>query len=143
MTPALRKTHRIAWFSLAVLLPLAWLAAVLAVPDKLCQEPARAPQPAPLGSIVQSKQSENLLLNLRSDAAGRRYQLEVLITKPLTSPNAVVWCKQADQTNKQLGLLGAKGVYRFDLDSTATQTIEVTVTDELKKQQLAALKRDR
>jgi|GEM_PF-709576 len=143
MTPALRKTHRIAWFSLAVLLPLAWLAAVLAVPDKLCQEPARAPQPAPLGSIVQSKQSENLLLNLRSDVEDSRYQLEILITKPLTSANAVVWCKQADQTNKQLGLLGAKGVYRFDLDSTATQTIEVTVTDELKKQQLAALKWDR
>jgi hypothetical protein len=143
MTPALRRTHRIAWFSLALLLPVAWLAAVLVVPDKVCQEPARAPRPAPLGSIVQSKQSENLLLNLRRDAAGSRHQLEILITKPLTSANAVVWCKQEDHPDKQIGLLGARGVYRFDLDSTAIQTIEVNVTDELKKQQLATLKWER
>lgn len=116
MTPALRKTHRYAWYTLALLLPAGWLAAILAIPDDIRQQPVRREQAPPLPVVAQSRPSGDLLINLRQDSAGVRRQLEIFIQKPLTEPNTAVILENRP-TEQLLGLLGARGVWRFNLDS--------------------------
>ena len=126
MTPALRKVHRYTWYTLAVLLPAAWLAAVLSIPDEIWQEPVRPQLPAPLPVIAYSRQSGDWLINIRRDSSGLRRQLEILIGKPLTEPNVSVYLRynrpgsgpdtQASHNpDVFLGLLGARGIHRIDL----------------------------
>ncbi len=114
MTPKLRKIHRYTWFSLAILLPIGWLAAIWAIPGEVWQTPVRVEQPAALPFILQSKESGDFVINLRQDSAGERRQIEIFIKKPLTSPNTTVTVEGQEKT---LGLLGTRGVYHFDLDS--------------------------
>jgi hypothetical protein len=119
MTPHLRKIHRYIWFSLAVLLPIGWLAAIWAIPGEVWQTPVRAEQPAALPVILQSKESGDFVVNLRQDSAGERRQVEIFIKKPLTNPNMTVTVEGQERT---LGLLGTRGVHRFDLDSLSAQS---------------------
>ncbi len=118
MTPTLRKIHRYIWFSLAVLLPIGWLAAIWAIPGEVWQTPVRAEQPAALPVILQSKESGDFVINLRQDSASARRQVEIFIKKPLTNPNTTI---TAEGSEKALGLLGTRGIYRFDLDSLSAQ----------------------
>lgn len=122
MTPKLRKAHRYIWFSLAVLLPIGWLAAIWAIPGEVWQTPVRAEQPAALPLILQSKESGDFVINLRQDSAGAQRQVEIFIKKPLLNPNTTVTVegggsKVEGQKEILLGLLGTRGVYHFDLDS--------------------------
>ncbi len=120
MTPQLRKAHRYIWFSLAVLLPLGWLAAIRAIPDEIWQQPLRPLQPAQLPRVVRSKPSGDFIISLREDSAGMRRQIEIFVQKPLSNPNTVVTAGSNGEV--LLGLLGTRGVSRFDLDSlTALQ----------------------
>lgn len=114
MTPKLRKAHRYIWFSLAILLPIGWLAAIWAIPGEVWQTPVRAEQPAALPLILQSKESGDFVINFRQDSAGERRQIEIFIKKPLTNPNTTITMEGQEKT---LGLLGTRGVWRFDLDS--------------------------
>lgn len=114
MTPKLRKAHRYIWFSLAILLPIGWLAAIWAIPGEVWQTPVRAEQPDALPLILQSKESGDFVINFRQDSAGERRQIEIFIKKPLTNPNTTITMEGQEKT---LGLLGTRGVWRFDLDS--------------------------
>lgn len=138
MTPALRKTHRYTWFALAVLLPLGWVSAILVIPGPVCQDPSRAPQPEALSELLGTKQSGHFLVNWRSDHSKTRHQVEILITKPLETPNAVVRIVADDQGDPLPGLLGSRGLYRFDLDRSGAQTIRIRIEDDLKKTTLAS-----
>lgn len=119
MTPQLRRAHRYIWYTLAVLLPLGWLAAIRAIPDSVWQTPIRTTQPEPLPVLVQSKQSGDLVFNLREDSTGARRQIECWISKPLDEPNATLILE--GQPPAALGLLGARGAWRFALDSLHAQ----------------------
>jgi len=120
MTPKLRKIHRYTWFSLAVLLPIGWLAAIWAIPGEVWQTPVRPEHPvAFLPFIVQSKESGDFVINLREDKTGERRQIEIFIKKPLTNPNTTITIEGQEKT---LGLLGTRGVWRFDLDSLSAQS---------------------
>lgn len=115
MTPKLRKAHRYIWFSLAILLPIGWVAAIWVMPGEVWQTPVRPEQPvAFLPFIVQSKESGDFVINLREDKWGERRQIEIFIKKPLTNPNTTITIEGQEKT---LGLLGTRGVYHFDLDS--------------------------
>ncbi len=115
MTPQLRKAHRYIWFSLAVLMPLGWLLAIRAIPDEIWQQPLRPAQPAQLPLLVRSKQSGDFVISLREDSSSKHKQVEVFIKKPLENPNTVITI--GNDGGVLLGLLGTRGVYRFDLDS--------------------------
>ena len=119
MTPRLRKIHRYTWFSLAVLLPLGWLAAIWVIPREVWQTPVRPEQPAQLPIVLQSKESGDFVINLRQDSAGEQRQIEIFIKKPLTNPNTTITVEGQEKT---LGLLGTRGVWRFDLDSLSAQS---------------------
>ena len=124
MTPTLRKAHRYTWFSLAILLPIGWLAAIWAIPGEVWQTPVRVEQPAALPLILQSKESGDFVINLRQDSTGERRQVEIFIKKPLTNPNTTLMVEVGGSKveGKVLGLLGTRGVWRFSLDSLAAKS---------------------
>jgi len=125
VTPKLRKAHRYIWFSLAVLLPIGWLAAIWAIPGEVWQTPVRAEQPAALPLLLQSKESGDFVINLLQDSTGKRRQVEIFIKKPLTNPNTTITVEGGGskaEGEKLLGLLGTRGVWRFDLDSLSAQS---------------------
>lgn len=122
MTPALRRAHRRIWYALAILLPLGWLAAVLAIPGDLRQEPMRAPQAVALPVLLASKESGPFLINLRGDSSRTRKQVEILLKSPQTNPSTLVYWSSADHRAPQLlGALQTRGLYRFALDSLTAQ----------------------
>lgn len=114
MTPQLRKIHRYTWFSLAILLPIGWLAAIWAIPAEVWQTPIRPDQPDPLPIVLQSRESGDFVINLRQDSTGIRQQIEIVIKKPLTNPNTTVTAEGEKEI--LLGLAGTRGIWRFDLD---------------------------
>lgn len=115
MTPTLRKAHRYIWYTLAVLLPLGWAAAIWVMPGEIWQQPIRSAQTDPLPALVVSKQSGDIVVNLRQDREGARQQLEFQVVKPLTQANTSVIVEGRPEV--LLGALGARGAWRFDLDS--------------------------
>lgn len=138
MTPTLRKAHRYIWFSLAVLLPAGWLAAIWAIPGDVWQTPVRPEQPAPLAIVVQSKESGDFVVNLRQDSAGGRKQIEIFIKKPLLTPNTTLI---AEGPEKIIGQLGTRGFWRFDLDSLTTQSkpLKIRFEDKIQGRTLRTL----
>ena len=134
MTPTLRTAHRYIWVSLALLLPLGWLATIWAIPAGVWQTPIRPGQPAQLPLLVQSKQSGDFVINLRQDSLGSRRQIEVFIKKPQTSPNTTLLVETdgpaAEKKGRVLGLLGSRGIWRFELDSLTTRSPRFTLLFE-------------
>jgi hypothetical protein len=132
MTPFLRKAHRYIWFSFAVLLPVGWLAAVLAIPDAVWQQPVRPEEPEQLPLEVRSTQSGDFVISLRQDSSGTQRQIEILITRPLTNPNTMLLLEKANNREDKtlLGLLGSRGIHRFNLDSTAARSNTLTLRFE-------------
>lgn len=121
MTPTLRRAHRYTWYVFAFLLPLAWLAAIRAIPGPVSQEPVRPPQPAALPVLLASRESGNVLVNLRADSAGARKQVEILLKSPQTNPSTLVyWSAGAGGPTQLIGALQTRGLYRFALDSLAS-----------------------
>lgn len=142
MTPVLRKTHRYVWYALAFLLPLGWLAAIRAIPDTIWQQPVRLEQPVPLPVVRQSRQSGDLLINLRQDSSGAQQQVEIFIQKPLTNPNTTVTLVgKAAGAETLLGLLGARGVRRFNLDGLAARDtpLQLRIEDRIQGRILGSI----
>ncbi|MCK6691202.1 MAG: hypothetical protein L6Q97_03765 [Thermoanaerobaculia bacterium] len=137
MTPALRKTHRYAWYALAILLPMGWLAAIRAIPGEIRQQPVRREQALALPVLAQSRQSGDLLINLRQDSSGTKRQLEIFIQKPLSNPNTLVILEN-QHAEQLIGLLGTRGVWRFDLDSL-TVPIKLRLEDKIHNRVLQKL----
>ena len=121
MTITLRKIHRYTWFAFAFLLPLGWLAAILALPETVWQSPVYLGQPPQLPNLLQSKESGDFVLNLRQDSTEQLKQIEIFIKKPQVNPSTVVIIETIDpikgKKEQPLGLLGSRGVWRFNLDS--------------------------
>lgn len=133
MTPTLRKAHRITWFTLALVLPIAWLAAIWVIPDAVFQDPLRPAQPDALAALVRSKETHDLRFSLRQDASGTKQQLEVLILKPLEQANATLVLESNPEI--ALGQLGARGVWRFALESPTgtTDSLRLRVEDRIRQ----------
>jgi len=116
MSPFLRKAHRYAWFSLALLLPLGWLAAIWVIPDDVIQTPAGQVQPDALPLVLHSREAGDFVINVRSDSSDTKRQIEILIKKPLGNPNTTL-VAESNGSASTLGLLGTRGIRRFDLNS--------------------------
>lgn len=129
MTSALRKIHRNSWFVLAVLLPLAWIAAIRAIPGEFFQQPVRAAQADPLPLTLASRQSGDFVVSLRTDSSGLRNQIEIIITQPLTNPNTTVTVNGKSEI-----ILGTRGIRRFEPDSATARNRPLTLRFEDKIQ---------
>ncbi|ADB38543.1 hypothetical protein [Spirosoma linguale] len=114
MTPTLRRTHQAIWFSLAIVLPLVFVAVLYLTPQPLRQEPIYAPLPSALPILVRSVNSPALTVSLRTSPDARSSQLEIRVKTALETPSAVVRVRQKN-TWQPVGLLNAPGLYRFPL----------------------------
>lgn len=141
MTVRQREIHFFTWVALSVLLPMGWLAAIIALPRPVVQEPVRQAAEEPLPIIVHSAQAGDFIVNLRRDISDNRRQIEIFIQKPLTAPNVSVRLKTNPDSEILLGALGTRGFYRFDLDSTTARVpaFDLVFTDEIRRRQLRAL----
>ena len=139
MTPALRNAHRYTWYTLAVVLPLGWAAAVWVMPGPVWQTPLRVGQPEPLPAIVLSKQSGDVIVSLRQSRGADQQQVEIQVIKPLEQANTSVVVE--GQPEIVLGVLGARGAWRFDLDSpTATRRpLRIRLENNITRQPLRTI----
>lgn len=141
MTPALRKLHRYTWFSLALLLPFGWLAAIRAIPDAVWQTPARAARPAALPFVAVAKESGDFVVVLRRDSTGRQGQVEILIKKPLSVPNVTIVAENAAPGSSpagdtNLGVLAPNGICRFPLSGPPTLPLRLRFEDKIRNRLL-------
>lgn len=128
-TPALRRAHRMIWLLLAVLLPVGFIAALLAYQSPLYQEPIAQLLPVPLPVLVRSVASDSVVINLRRAAQGGERQLEIVLKQPFGVPSAVVRVRQTGNW-RAVGLLNAPGTYRFPMPNTDVHP-RVEIVDDL------------
>ncbi|GAB2584032.1 hypothetical protein [Spirosoma areae] len=129
MTPTLRRSHRIMWLGLAILLPIGFVAALrLNTIPPVQVQPIGLPLAASLPVLIKSINNPGLQVNLRRDRKSAERQLEIIVRQPLEVPSVVV--RVGDAGGQAIGQLDVAGVYRFSLpDSSAYPTI--TLTDEV------------
>lgn len=111
MVPELRKRHRRVWRMAALVLPLGFVLAIIALPKPVTQAQLYNNTTLPLHKLEQTRETAWLLVRLFA-ADSLHKQLEITVKQPLNIPAAQVFWQ-----NRYLGNLGAKGVQRFALDS--------------------------
>lgn len=109
----LRNRHYMVWIMLTILLPIGFFAAWRFVPNKIFDESELALLQPAVGELVQSYTTTNFVVNLRVGNVGA--QVEVLIRQPLENPSTFVYLGDTVEEATTLGVLGAKGLYRFNL----------------------------
>lgn len=129
MTPELRQRHRRVWQLWAILLPIGFVSAILVLPQKVTQATLVENTATPLSKIIQTKETDWLTANIRSSDSDNK-QLEIVLKKPLNVPSTQIFWQ-----NTFLGNLGAKGTYRFPLDSlqTANPPYTLEIIDPIHK----------
>lgn len=134
MTPSLRRAHRMIWLLLVVMLPLGFVAALLAYQSPQQQEPITLSPPAPLPVLLRSVASDSVVVHLRRAAQGGALQLDIALEQPFEVPSAVVRVRQAGAW-RAVGLLDAPGTYRFPLPTTDSHP-RVEIVDDLHRRTL-------
>ena len=137
MTPALRKYHRVFWLGMAAILPVFYLAAIFAIPEPIPDTSAHNTGPEELPIVIRTKATQIFDLAVRADTVSQSFQLEVIVRKPLTYPEAVIYVSfdPSLKVSKRIlvGRLSSLGVHRFALgDSGVNGTYEIEIMDPIK-----------
>lgn len=136
----LRRRHRNMWMILAVLLPIGFVSAYLAIPEFIHENEFEAWKSVAYSTIINSAETDNLLVNLRKDENLPGQQIEVLIKQPLSSPGILVYlAEQPTENIRQANLLGsleANGAQRFTLNDFLAnfKAFHLLFYDNLKKE---------
>ena len=137
MTPALLKYHRVVWFSLAIILPVFYIAAIISIPATVVNRETGIVNPEPLVDVERTQSSNAFIVSLRTDTAREKFQLELVMRKPLSNPEAIVYAayKASENVSKRvfLGKLSSRGLYRFSLgEDAATGAYIIEIFDPIK-----------
>ena len=126
MTPNLRRSHRIMWLGLAILLPIGFVAALrLNTIPPVQEQPIGLPIVASLPILIKSVEKPGLQVNLRRNGQSRARQLEIVVRQPLEVPSGVVRVGSG-ANGRAIGTVDVAGTYRFALpDSSAHPTIKL------------------
>lgn len=126
MVPELRKRHRWMWLILTILLPMGFITAYSLIPQ--IPEPISknlpALKPSPLSKIQSIHQIPQFDVSLREDNNMGLKQIEVVVKTPSNRPSTHLYL--SDKSSKGieraqfLGVLGSKGIYRFNLNPAMT-----------------------
>lgn len=111
MVPELRERHRRVWRLAALVLPVGFVLAIIALPKQPTQTQLYNNTALPLHKLEQTRETEWLLVRLFATDSLHK-QLEITVKKPLNVPATQVFWQ-----DRYLGSLSAKGVQRFPLDS--------------------------
>ncbi len=148
MIKPLRKRHLQIWMTLAILIPLGIISAVLVIPktarDKLFQPGATAALPLILKTIDKA----GYTVNLRSSADTSALQLEWISKEVLTYPSALVYQVPFAETDVEkegadaliVGRIEGKGIYHFPLKKgTAGRAQNFVLYDIIHHQKIDSL----
>lgn len=147
MTPSIRKRHLYIWMALAVLLPVGYVAAILAVPPEApatnVVETIRSQDlPPQYARVLQVAEHPRLKMQLRQDTASQQRQVELILKQPLRRPSTWAYLSEGDSTRiagKQLlGLLTNQGVYRYALPDSLHPRL-LLLYDGIRKQIYAVI----
>ncbi|CAN5727069.1 hypothetical protein BH10BAC3_BH10BAC3_05450 [soil metagenome] len=120
MTKTLRKRHLQIWIALAFLLPVGIISGWLVIPN---QQNIMLLQSTPVDTlplVYKSIDKPSYTINLRTDAAHQKWQLQWKNKCVLTVPSAAIYKQSSmeDSTRRQLvGRIEAKGDYIFSVTS--------------------------
>ncbi len=141
MIHSLRKRHRWMWLALSILLPIGFIAAVLAVPETVVEKDFQVRQPVLYSTIVSTTKEDGFQVHLRKDDNLPGRQIEVLVEKPFNIPNSFVYiANQKTGKFQDAGLLGKLegiGSYRFNLGNFVNPQnpeIHLLFYDQIKKE---------
>jgi len=131
----LRQRHFTIWIILAIVLPIFVILSLIYKP-RIITDNFERKLPQKLSTLLGSSDTKEFTFNIRTD--GIKYQLEVIIKTPLTSPSLLIYQQNNDresfEDNQLIGALGPKGTYRFDLQINPTDShIPFTLYDHIKK----------
>ena len=118
MNRNLRKRHLRYWIVLAILLPVGFVWALVAIPQFVSEKPIRKNIPLGLEHVVKEQTHDTANICIRSDKKGN-FQLEIILKEPLESPSPGLYLKVNGTTglkgNVFLGNIGSRGTYRFSI----------------------------
>ena len=126
MVPELRKRHKWMWLILTILLPMGFITAYSLIPQsqEVINEQLPASKPIPLSKIASIQNTPQFDVSLREDANLGMKQVEVIVKERLNRPSTHLYL--SDKSSREindaqfLGVLGAQGAYRFNLNPAAT-----------------------
>lgn len=113
MTSGLRKTHKIIWLLLALIVPVLIISSVMDYKELFLTDADLV-----VGSMYANQQTilENENLTINFDKQSGKNRLELILKRPLKNPSAVVFATTADNPKgRYLGSLDKKGIYNFNL----------------------------
>lgn len=140
MIYALRKRHRKMWLLLGILLPIGFIAAVLAVPEMVVENDFDIKQPVLYSDIISSFEEEDYEVHLRKDANLPGRQVEFVVKEAFKVPTVLVFFSHQEtetiQNTGVLGKIGGPGSHRFNLGNIANQNpqIYLLLYDKFKEQ---------
>lgn len=109
------------WMTIAILLPVGFVAAVLDRPEFPVNEFNLRKIPDAYPQTVKSTEGGNYRLKILKNDQGK-YQLELLLKKPLNSPSPTLYLnvtgKEEIKENTFVGEVEGRGLYRFPLADT-------------------------
>ena len=147
MTPKLRIVHRRSWRTLALLLPLGFLAAVFNIPDRIADPGFSRHAFLALPILVRSGGTDQFPAQLRKgDPPESRFQVELTVKEPLTVPLALAYLTTGPAREVEdgilLGSLGSTGTYGFyiHLPEGLPDTLYLHLYNPVKKEVFQLLK---
>jgi hypothetical protein len=134
----LRRRHYYTWLFLAIILPLGLLWAYFNIPESKNETFSRN-IPVAFSTIISSKQTDDLKVNLRENAEGK-LQIEVIILQPLIGAANQLFLSNTSEKSQQvlLGSLASKGIYRFQMPDNYVKKskIYLRIFDVIKKKEV-------
>ncbi|MBG6130069.1 phage terminase large subunit-like protein [Aquimarina sp. EL_43] len=128
MTSGLRKTHKIIWIVLIIIMPV-----LIVLSIKSIKEPLLTDDDLSLTPILSG---QRIVLDDDSFFIGVKEQnslnaLQIILKKPLKSASSLVYgVLPSEKKDTYLGVLDKKGVYMFEIDK---QIRSIRIYDEIKK----------
>ncbi|WP_025667164.1 superantigen-like protein SSL4 [Aquimarina megaterium] len=128
MTSGLRKTHKIIWIVLIIIMPV-----LIVLSIKSIKEPLLTDGDLSLTPILSG---QRIVLDDDSFFIGIKEQnslnaLQIILKKPLKSASSLVYgVLPSKKKDTYLGVLDKKGVYMFEIDK---QIRSIRIYDEIKK----------
>lgn len=139
MVPSLRILHRRIWLILAIVLPLIFVAALMAIERPRTNAGADGASAKALTQVNSSGQSELLGVVIRSEAGAAIYQqIEIRVKKAQAAPESLLYL-DANNSAYLIGRLTTRGIHRYDISSlklSNTTKVSVRLLDPIKKRDI-------
>ncbi|MCR9286062.1 hypothetical protein OAF63_03095 [Saprospiraceae bacterium] len=127
MIYSLRKRHRYTWMILGILLPVFFVAAVMAIPEPAIENEFEVKKPDAFAKLVTTEENEAFLISLRESDNLPGLQVEATAKKPITTSDVTLYFSYTEADNVAnagvIGKITGTGTHRFAI-GTITRDIK-------------------